>query len=200
MAYERAEILAGAAVLAMAAGFALYAAHGHRLRAEAESYPLVASFRSVEGVSVGTDVRLAGVKVGTVTELKLNPRPSLPMPRSRCARMWRCRSIPRFSDLLRGPSGRQLRRSPARRRAGNLEPGGRDRGHSGRGQPDHAVDEVRGRRQRRGGRGRDGDAMKALLLSLVLALPAAAQETTGQPAGPEFTESDGRSRCGSWTS
>lgn len=39
----------------------------------AESYPLTASFRSVEGITVGTDVRLTGVKVGTVTGLMLNP-------------------------------------------------------------------------------------------------------------------------------
>ena len=32
-----------------------------------------ASFRSAEGVQVGTDVRLAGVKVGTVTDLELDP-------------------------------------------------------------------------------------------------------------------------------
>ncbi len=73
MAYERAEILAGAAILAVAAGFALYAVRGSGVVGEPESYPLTASFRSVEGVSVGTDVRLAGVKVGTVTALKLNP-------------------------------------------------------------------------------------------------------------------------------
>ncbi|MCU0902731.1 MAG: outer membrane lipid asymmetry maintenance protein MlaD [Tabrizicola sp.] len=73
MAYERAEILAGAAVLATALGFALYAARGAGVGVEADSYPLTASFRSVEGISVGTDVRLAGVKVGTVTGLQLNP-------------------------------------------------------------------------------------------------------------------------------
>lgn len=73
MAYERAEILAGAAVLAMAAAFALYAVRGAGLVSEPDSYPLTASFRSVEGVTVGTDVRLAGVKVGTVTALSLNP-------------------------------------------------------------------------------------------------------------------------------
>lgn len=73
MAYERAEILAGAAVLAVAAGFAVFAARGAGFGVEADSYPLTASFRSVEGVSVGTDVRLAGVKVGTVTDLRLNP-------------------------------------------------------------------------------------------------------------------------------
>jgi phospholipid/cholesterol/gamma-HCH transport system substrate-binding protein len=73
MAYERAEILAGAAVLAVALGFTLYAARGAGLGGEGDSYPLTASFRSAEGVNVGTDVRLAGVKVGTVTDLKLNP-------------------------------------------------------------------------------------------------------------------------------
>ena len=73
MAYERAEILAGAAVLAVAIGFTVYAGKGTGLMQEADSYALKASFRSVEGVSVGTDVRLAGVKVGTVTALQLNP-------------------------------------------------------------------------------------------------------------------------------
>lgn len=73
MAYERAEIVAGAAILAVAAGFALYAVRGSGVVSAPDSYPLTASFRSVEGVSVGTDVRLAGVKVGTVTGLVLNP-------------------------------------------------------------------------------------------------------------------------------
>ena len=73
MAYERAEILAGAAVLVVAAAFALYAVQGSGVVSQPASYPLTASFRSVEGVSVGTDVRLAGVKVGTVTALALNP-------------------------------------------------------------------------------------------------------------------------------
>ena len=72
MAYERAEIVAGAAILAVAVGFALYAVQGRGMVGAAESYPLTASFRSVEGVTVGTDVRLAGVKVGTVTALSLN--------------------------------------------------------------------------------------------------------------------------------
>lgn len=74
MAENRAEILAGAAVLAAAVAFVLYAAGGDRLRAGGGTYPLTASFRSVEGISVGSDVRMAGVKVGTITSLKLNPK------------------------------------------------------------------------------------------------------------------------------
>jgi phospholipid/cholesterol/gamma-HCH transport system substrate-binding protein len=73
MAYERAEIATGAAVLAVAIGFAVYAAQGAGLGRQPESYPLTASFRSIEGISVGSDVRLAGVKVGTITDMRLNP-------------------------------------------------------------------------------------------------------------------------------
>ena len=75
MAENRAEVLAGAAVLAAALGFLVYVGQetGNTLRATG-FYDLTASFRSVEGVRVGTDVRLAGVKVGTVTALTLNPQ------------------------------------------------------------------------------------------------------------------------------
>ncbi|MCB2110855.1 MAG: outer membrane lipid asymmetry maintenance protein MlaD [Defluviimonas sp.] len=69
------EILAGAGVLAAAAGFLVYASGGEGLSGGArDSYELKASFRSVEGVTVGTDVRMAGVKVGTITSLALNPQ------------------------------------------------------------------------------------------------------------------------------
>ncbi len=74
MAENRAEILAGAAVLAAAIAFAVYAAGGDRLSVSSETYPLKASFRSVEGISVGSDVRLAGVKVGSISSLTLNPQ------------------------------------------------------------------------------------------------------------------------------
>ena len=74
MASERAEILTGAAILAVAIGFVVYAAQGAGLTGAPESYPLTASVRSVEGITVGSDVRLAGVKVGTITDLTLNPQ------------------------------------------------------------------------------------------------------------------------------
>jgi phospholipid/cholesterol/gamma-HCH transport system substrate-binding protein len=74
MAESRAEVLTGAAVLAVALAFVLYATQGADLTGQAGSYPLRASFRSVEGITVGSDVRLAGVKVGTITDLRLNPQ------------------------------------------------------------------------------------------------------------------------------
>jgi phospholipid/cholesterol/gamma-HCH transport system substrate-binding protein len=74
MAGTRAEIATGAAVLVVAAAFAVYAAKGAGLTAmRADSYPLTASFRAVDGISAGSDVRLAGLKVGTITSLTLNP-------------------------------------------------------------------------------------------------------------------------------
>ncbi len=73
MAQNPLEILAGAAVIAVATGFVIYAGQltGASNRGNS-SYPLTASFRSAEGISVGTDVRLAGVKVGSVTGMQLN--------------------------------------------------------------------------------------------------------------------------------
>jgi len=74
MAENTTEVLVGGVVLAAAIGFAVYGAQVAGLGGGgADQYPLTASFRSLEGVSVGTDVRLAGVKVGTVTDVALNP-------------------------------------------------------------------------------------------------------------------------------
>ncbi|KEJ95702.1 phospholipid/cholesterol/gamma-HCH transport system substrate-binding protein [Pseudosulfitobacter pseudonitzschiae] len=73
MAENTTEVLVGGVVLAAAVAFGIYAAQAAGLRSGGDSYPLHASFRSLEGVSVGTDVRLAGVKVGTVSGVALNP-------------------------------------------------------------------------------------------------------------------------------
>lgn len=68
------EVVTGAVVVAVAAGFLVYASQFAGVGSNGDgTYPLTASFRSIEGVTVGTDVRLAGVKVGTVTALALNP-------------------------------------------------------------------------------------------------------------------------------
>jgi len=74
MSENTTEVLVGGVVLAAAIGFAVYGAQVAGLgTGTSDTYPLTASFRSLEGVSVGTDVRLAGVKVGTVAEVALNP-------------------------------------------------------------------------------------------------------------------------------
>lgn len=73
MSESTTEVLVGASVLAAAAAFVIYAGQVSGYSGSSESYSLQASFRSLEGVTVGTDVRLAGVKVGTVTDVSLNP-------------------------------------------------------------------------------------------------------------------------------
>ena len=67
------EVVTGTVVLAIAALFLTFALQRTGGGAGEGAYALVASFRSADGVAVGTDVRLAGVKVGSVTALELNP-------------------------------------------------------------------------------------------------------------------------------
>lgn len=67
------EVAIGGVVLAAAVAFAVYAGQAAGLSTGGSDYPLTASFRSIEGISVGTDVRLAGVKIGTVYDVELNP-------------------------------------------------------------------------------------------------------------------------------
>lgn len=68
-----AETAIGAVVILAAVGFVAYASSVSGRQAARNSYPLTATFRSVEGIAVGTDVRLAGIRVGTVTSLVLDP-------------------------------------------------------------------------------------------------------------------------------
>ncbi len=67
-----AEIATGAVILAIAAGFFAYAL-AHSGAAPSGGYPLHADFDSVAGLPVGSDVRLAGVKVGRVVTETINP-------------------------------------------------------------------------------------------------------------------------------
>ena len=72
MAENTTEVIVGAVVVAAAVGFYAYSGGVTALSGGSTGYPLTASFRSIEGVTEGTDVRLAGVKIGTVTALDLN--------------------------------------------------------------------------------------------------------------------------------
>jgi phospholipid/cholesterol/gamma-HCH transport system substrate-binding protein len=74
MSENSAEIAVGGLTLAVAVGFFVYASQSSGFAGRgAETYPLTASFRSAQGVGLGTDVRLAGVRIGTVTGMELNP-------------------------------------------------------------------------------------------------------------------------------
>ncbi|MCJ8334832.1 MAG: outer membrane lipid asymmetry maintenance protein MlaD [Epibacterium sp.] len=72
MSQNTTEVLVGGVVLAAAIAFGAYASQVAGVGSGGQTYDLSASFRSLEGVNVGTDVRLAGVKIGTVTGVALN--------------------------------------------------------------------------------------------------------------------------------
>ena len=74
MSENKTEVLVGGVVLAAAISFVVYVTQVTGVSVSASGYPLHASFRSAEGISVGSDVRLAGVKVGTVTGINLDPK------------------------------------------------------------------------------------------------------------------------------
>lgn len=67
------ETLIGAVVIAIAAAFFIYAYQASDKAVAAGSYRVSAEFDNAEGVSVGTDVRVAGVKIGSVVGFNLNP-------------------------------------------------------------------------------------------------------------------------------
>ncbi len=73
MARRSSEIAAGAAVLAVAAGFLVYAVASTG-RGHVGGYTLHAAFDNVGGIATGSDVRVAGLKVGSVTGLAIDPR------------------------------------------------------------------------------------------------------------------------------
>lgn len=71
MSNNAAETVIGAAVLAVAVGFMIFAARSADI-STSSTYELTAQFRKADGVNVGGDVRIAGVKVGTVRAMSLN--------------------------------------------------------------------------------------------------------------------------------
>ncbi len=72
MSENKTEVFVGGAVVVLAIFFSFYLFQTSGLSTGSGNYPVYASFRSVEGVRVGTDVRLAGVKIGAVTRIELN--------------------------------------------------------------------------------------------------------------------------------
>lgn len=67
------ETILGAIVAAVAVGFFAFAAAQSGQTAGADRYDLIARFQRVDGVSVGSDVRVSGVKVGVVRAVALDP-------------------------------------------------------------------------------------------------------------------------------
>lgn len=71
MRNDTVETLIGAIVIAIAVVFVVYAYKS--TGTSVAGYEVIAKMNRVDGVAVGTDVKLAGVKVGTVRALTLEP-------------------------------------------------------------------------------------------------------------------------------
>jgi phospholipid/cholesterol/gamma-HCH transport system substrate-binding protein len=68
-----AEIAAGVVVILIAASFLGYAVANSGRSAGGSFYPLHANFQSIDGLTIGSDVRIAGVKVGSVLASRVDP-------------------------------------------------------------------------------------------------------------------------------
>jgi phospholipid/cholesterol/gamma-HCH transport system substrate-binding protein len=66
------ETLLGAIVLIVAIGFLLFAYNTSQVK-EDGGYELIARFDKVDGLERGSDVRISGIKVGTVLDQTLDP-------------------------------------------------------------------------------------------------------------------------------
>lgn len=67
------ETIIGAAVLAVAAFFLVFV-YNTSGGGGSGGYEVVAKFNRVDGVNVGTEVRMSGIKVGSVSALTLDPK------------------------------------------------------------------------------------------------------------------------------
>jgi phospholipid/cholesterol/gamma-HCH transport system substrate-binding protein len=67
------ETLIGAAVIAVAVFFLVFA-YSTTGSAPVSGYDVIAKFNRADGVNIGTDVRLSGIKVGTVEKMALDPK------------------------------------------------------------------------------------------------------------------------------
>lgn len=66
------ETLLGAVVLLLA-GFFVFTAYQSSTIASHDGYVLRATFDKIDGVGIGTDVKISGIKVGSITALRLDP-------------------------------------------------------------------------------------------------------------------------------
>ena len=67
------ETLIGAVVVIVAVGFLIFA-YSSSSAGGFSSYPLEARFSSADGITAGTDVRLHGIKIGSVSSVDLDPK------------------------------------------------------------------------------------------------------------------------------
>lgn len=67
------ETAVGALVIAIAAGFFMFVYNSTDVGQGSGGYKIKAEFENIEGISVGSDIRMAGIKIGSVVNQKLDP-------------------------------------------------------------------------------------------------------------------------------
>lgn len=75
------ETVMGAVVIIIAALFLFFAYSTSQVAAVTGGYPVTAQFQSVEGIHNGSDVRIGGVKVGSIVSASLDPKTFLAIVR-----------------------------------------------------------------------------------------------------------------------
>lgn len=73
MQQQRFETMVGGLVLLVAVSFVFFAYSRADVGKASGGYNIIAQFSRVDGIAPGTDIRISGVKVGTVSHLSLNP-------------------------------------------------------------------------------------------------------------------------------
>jgi phospholipid/cholesterol/gamma-HCH transport system substrate-binding protein len=69
------ETITGAVVLAVAAGFLAFGYQGSQMNVNrAEGYTVKAKFTNATGINIGSDVRVGGIKIGSVADMLLDPQ------------------------------------------------------------------------------------------------------------------------------
>lgn len=68
------ETLMGAVVLLVAGFFLTFAYKSSEMRVGSDGYKISTRFSNISGISLGSDVRVGGIKVGVVSDLTLDPQ------------------------------------------------------------------------------------------------------------------------------
>jgi phospholipid/cholesterol/gamma-HCH transport system substrate-binding protein len=68
------ETIIGFLVITVAIGFAVFSYKVSEIKKYGtDVYKVVAKFNQIEGITIGSDIRISGINVGNVTDMKLDP-------------------------------------------------------------------------------------------------------------------------------
>ncbi len=67
------ETLVGLLVIGVATYFLYFSYSSTNMAIDSNGYNINAKFEKVDGINIGNDVRVSGIKIGKITEMKLDP-------------------------------------------------------------------------------------------------------------------------------